>query len=236
MFVHIGIGHLCVAATGQVGDKLVYSSLARLGAVVQQEEAGIRSGAQAGLLHTISVNLRSRMGRSAPGPSLQGSPRCQVRVTSALWSFPVERSLSVCLMTSVLHTLPDMWRAPRFLSDEMAPVLDIARNSKPPPLYVRLIHFCQARAVADEILPPSFLVDRYRLHYGGVGGMQVLKKVQKWLSEQNGKGVTSRLRKVYPDQRSQEPRPLFWLVKESVTSVRFSVSRLSPPFRSGVLI
>ncbi|PHJ16976.1 ma3 domain-containing protein [Cystoisospora suis] len=62
-----------------------------------------------------------------------------------------------------------------------------------------------ARAVADEILPPSFLVDRYRLHYGGVGGMQVLKKVQKWLSEQNGKGVTSRLRKVWtgtdPDKR-----------------------------------
>ncbi|PFH34702.1 MA3 domain-containing protein [Besnoitia besnoiti] len=62
-----------------------------------------------------------------------------------------------------------------------------------------------ARAIADEILPPSFLVDRYRLHYGGFGGMQVLKKVQKWLAEQNGKAVSSRLRKVWtgtdPDKK-----------------------------------
>lgn len=54
-----------------------------------------------------------------------------------------------------------------------------------------------ARAIADETLPPSFLVDRYRLHYGGAGGMRVLKKVQKWLAKQNGKGVSSRLRKVW---------------------------------------
>ncbi|CBZ51597.1 Pdcd4-prov protein, related [Neospora caninum Liverpool] len=65
-----------------------------------------------------------------------------------------------------------------------------------PDVYYLLAKFL-ARAVADEILPPSFLVDRYRLNYGGDGGMQVLKQVQKWLVEQNGKGVSVRLRKVW---------------------------------------
>ncbi|KEP65309.1 UNVERIFIED_CONTAM: MA3 domain-containing protein [Hammondia hammondi] len=65
-----------------------------------------------------------------------------------------------------------------------------------PDVYYLLAKFL-ARAVADEILPPSFLLDRYRLNYGGDAGVQVLKKVQKWLAEQNGKGVSVRLRKVW---------------------------------------
>lgn len=54
----------------------------------------------------------------------------------------------------------------------------------------------QARAVVDELLPPAFLGDRYRLHFGGLGGMQVLKKAQKWLCEQPGKAASERFRKV----------------------------------------
>lgn len=56
--------------------------------------------------------------------------------------------------------------------------------------------FLQARAVVDELLPPAFLGDRYRLHFGGIGGMQVLRKAQKWLCEQPGKAASERFRKV----------------------------------------
>ncbi|KAL8453876.1 hypothetical protein Emag_001684 [Eimeria magna] len=54
-----------------------------------------------------------------------------------------------------------------------------------------------ARAVVDELLPPAFLGDRYRLHFGGLGGMQVLKKAQKWLCEQPGKAASERFRKIW---------------------------------------
>ncbi|OEH73707.1 MA3 domain-containing protein [Cyclospora cayetanensis] len=54
-----------------------------------------------------------------------------------------------------------------------------------------------ARGVVDELLPPAFLGDRYRLHFGGVGGMQVLKKAQKWLCEQPGKAASERFRKIW---------------------------------------
>lgn len=50
--------------------------------------------------------------------------------------------------------------------------------------------------MVDELLPPAFLGDRYRLHFGGSGGMQVLKKAQKWLCEQPGKAASERFRKV----------------------------------------
>lgn len=63
-------------------------------------------------------------------------------------------------------------------------------------MWRRLADLLQARAVVDELLPPAFLGDRYRLHFGGIGGMQVLKKAQKWLCEQPGKAASERFRKV----------------------------------------
>lgn len=53
------------------------------------------------------------------------------------------------------------------------------------------------RSIVDDILPPSFLGDSYRLHLGGIKGMSVVKKVQKWLTQRKGKRQIERFRKIW---------------------------------------